>query len=53
MVGLLLESDDVMAKWESPQSLLDKRNLSPFWRHKFRKSHAQDPNLNRPDLRFG
>lgn len=27
MVGLLLESDDVMAKWESPQSLLDNEKI--------------------------
>lgn len=27
MVGLLLESDDVMAKWESPQSLLDGEKI--------------------------
>jgi hypothetical protein len=28
MVGLLLESDEVMAKWESPQSLLDNEKVS-------------------------
>lgn len=27
MVGLLLESDDVMSKWESPQSLLDGEKI--------------------------
>jgi len=27
MVGLLLESDEVMAKWESPQSLLDGEKI--------------------------
>jgi hypothetical protein len=41
---------------EVPQSLLDRRNLSPFWQLKFRKGRlpvSQDTNLNRPDLRFG